>query len=88
MTSYYVEMGQGPDEPWHAQAGPFPTWEAAYTSIDQLQQQLQEEASAIAATSLSGLSGQAAAHHFLAEEAQYRVVPAEARIPLAATMFR
>jgi capsule polysaccharide export protein KpsE/RkpR len=65
-----------------------PSWEAAYASIDQLQQQLQEEASAIAATSLSDLSGQAAAHHFLAEEAQYRVVPVQARIPLAATMFR
>ncbi len=88
MSSYYIEMRLGPDEPWHAQAGPFPTWEAAYASIDQLQQQLQEEASAIATTSLSGLSGKAAAHHFLAEEAQYRVVPAEAGIPIAATLFR
>ncbi len=88
MSSYYVEMRPGPDEPWQAQAGPFSTWEAAYASIDQLQHQLQEEASAIAATSLSGLTGQAAAHHFLAEEARYRVVPVEGLIPLGVTILR
>ena len=88
MSSYYVEMRPGPNEPWHAQTGPFPTWEAAYASLGQLQHQFQEEASAIAATSLSGLSDQAAVHHFLAEEAQYRVVPVEGLIPLGVTIVR
>jgi hypothetical protein len=85
MSGYYVEMKYGPDVPWHTEAGPFPSWEAAYAYLRQVQQYSQEEATAIASTSLSGLFGQAAVRHFLTGNAQYRVVPVEAAIPVAAT---
>ena len=86
MSGYYVEIKYGSEYPWEARAGPFPTWEAAYGYMCQVQQQTLEAASAIASTSLSDLRGRAAAHHFLTGDAEYRVVSGETAIPMGITI--